>query len=71
MPPIDLLDIENIKQPEKIFRDIKFENVYFSYKGNNKEVLKNFNLHIKQHEKIGVVGLSGAGKTTMIKCLLR
>jgi ATP-binding cassette subfamily B protein len=69
--PVDLIDIENIKQPEKIFRDIKFENVYFSYKGNNKEVLKNFNLHIKQHEKIGVVGLSGAGKTTMIKCLLR
>ncbi len=69
--PIDLLDIENIKQPEKIFGDIKFENVYFSYKGNNKEVLKNFNLHIKQHERIGVVGLSGAGKTTMIKCLLR
>ena len=53
---------------------IQFDNVYFSYKcDNDKEqpVLKGLNLSIAPGEKIGIVGASGAGKTTIIKCLLR
>jgi ATP-binding cassette subfamily B protein len=49
---------------------IVFENVWFAYQGEN-WVLKDFNLEIHPGEKIGVVGHTGAGKTTIISLLLR
>ena len=49
--------------------EIDFENVTFAY--GERGVLKNFNLHIKPGEKIGLVGLSGAGKTTICSLILR
>lgn len=48
---------------------IEFDNVDFAY-GKNK-VLKKFNLKIKPSERVGLVGLSGAGKTTLCNLLLR
>jgi ABC-type multidrug transport system fused ATPase/permease subunit len=36
-----------------------------------KKVFHNLNLHIKPGERLGIVGTSGAGKTTFVKCLLR
>ena len=48
---------------------IRFKNVSFSYQ--EEKVLKNFNLEIKKGEKVGIVGHSGAGKTTLINLLLR
>ena len=50
---------------------IKFENVSFSYPENEAFSLKNINLEIKKHDKIGIVGLNGSGKTTFIKLLTR
>ncbi len=43
---------------------IKIKNVFKSYKG--KEVLSDFNLHIKKNEVIGLLGNSGSGKTTVL-----
>ena len=53
--------------------EIEFKNVSFKYcdDTSNINILDKFNLHIKPGEKIGIVGLSGAGKTTIIKCLLK
>ncbi|MCI7767942.1 MAG: ABC transporter ATP-binding protein/permease [Oscillospiraceae bacterium] len=48
-----------------------FENVSFKYKGQNKYALKNVNITIGAGEKLAVVGLNGAGKSTFIKLLLR
>ena len=48
---------------------IDFQNVSFGYGDRN--VLKQFDLHINPGEKIGLVGLSGAGKTTLCSLLLR
>lgn len=48
--------------------DIRFENVNFSY-GKDRGALTNINLEIKENEKIGIIGYSGAGKTTLIKLL--
>jgi ATP-binding cassette subfamily B protein len=49
---------------------IKFENVSFSY-NINKPILDNLSLNINPGEKIGLVGVSGAGKSSMISLLLK
>jgi ATP-binding cassette, subfamily B, multidrug efflux pump len=49
---------------------IEFKNVDFGY-GREVGVLANFNLTIKPGEKIGLVGRSGAGKSTVVNLLLR
>jgi ABC-type multidrug transport system fused ATPase/permease subunit len=51
--------------------EIEFVNVSYRYLKAEKYALKNLNLKIKAGEKLAVVGLNGAGKTTMIKLLLR
>ncbi|HEV7344765.1 MAG TPA: ABC transporter ATP-binding protein [Devosia sp.] len=50
--------------------DIKFENVSFHY-GKTSGVIDDLNLHIRPGEKIGLVGRSGAGKSTIVNLLLR
>lgn len=49
----------------------EFENVSFKYRGQEKYALKNVNLTLHAGEKLAVVGLNGAGKSTFIKLLLR
>ena len=49
---------------------IVFKNIYFSYQ-NNPSFFNNFNLHIHHGEKVGIVGRSGAGKSSLINLLLR
>lgn len=50
---------------------IEFKNVSFKYPHTKKYVLKNFSLAIKPGEKVALVGINGAGKTTIIKLLCR
>ena len=52
-------------------KEIKIENLSFTYPGNDKPTLKNINLTIKPYEKIALVGYNGAGKTTLTNLLLR
>ena len=68
--PINVADKPDAKNM-KLHRapEIEFENVTFGY--GERGVLKNFDLHIKPGEKIGLVGLSGAGKTTICQLILR
>ena len=49
---------------------IRFENVGFHY-GKKSGVIEGFDLHIHPGEKIGLVGRSGAGKSTIVNLLLR
>lgn len=49
---------------------ISFENVRFHY-GKQRSVIENFSLEIRAGERVGLVGRSGAGKTTLINLLLR
>ena len=49
----------------------EFKNVSFKYRGQEKYALKNVSLTLHAGEKLAVVGLNGAGKSTFIKLLLR
>lgn len=50
--------------------EVKFDAVDFNY-GGKRRILKSLNLHIKPGEKVGLVGRSGAGKSTIVNLLLR
>jgi len=67
------LELPVLKDGEKPFpscKDIAFQNVRFSY-DESKEVLKGVNVHIKDKEKIALVGYSGSGKSTIIQLISR
>lgn len=51
--------------------NIEFERVNFSYRGQDKYVLKNISLHIQEKALTALVGASGCGKTTITKLILR
>lgn len=49
---------------------IEFKNITFKYP-DNKQIFSDLNLHIRAGEKIGIVGYTGTGKTTLINLLLK
>lgn len=51
--------------------NIEFKNVSFKYPRSKEFTLKNVSIKINEGEKLSVVGLNGAGKTTFIKLLAR
>lgn len=55
--------------PEKEFESLVFDNVSFSYK--DEETIKNLSFELKKGEIAALVGHNGAGKTTIVKLLLR
>ncbi len=50
---------------------IRFENVSFSYPGNDEPALQKISFHLRPGEKLAIVGKNGSGKTTLIKLLTR
>ncbi len=69
--PVSVVDVEAPKSlPGKIEGGIEFKNIQFHY-GKKSGVIDNLSLDLKPGEKIGLVGRSGAGKTTLISLLLR
>lgn len=52
--------------------DILFENVSFGYsEGEDKYVLKNINLHIKQGQTVGIIGGTGSSKSSLVQMIPR
>ena len=61
---------ENSIQTADLKGNIEFRNVHFGY-DKNKIIINNFNANIKDGQKIAIVGPTGAGKTTIVKLLMR
>lgn len=59
------------KLPPKEIKSIEFRNVYFKYPRTDNYIIEDFNLIIKENERLSLVGLNGAGKTTLMKLLCR
>jgi ATP-binding cassette subfamily B protein len=57
---------ESVRRPA----EIAFENVWFAYNGDD-WVLKDVSFRVEPGERIGIVGATGAGKTTIINLLMR
>jgi len=76
---LDLLDARELLpdgtrdlDAEKVAGDISLENVCFEYQGGEDQtVIRDLSLDIPAGETVGIVGSTGAGKSTLVKLLLR
>ncbi len=74
----DLLDVEftvrdgeNVSDVSEIKGNIEFRGLTFRYPDGEFDVLENVSLDIKEGENVGIIGKTGAGKTTLVDLLLR
>ncbi len=68
--PHNVPDVSNAPDLRVVRGEVRFEAVDFSY-GGQRKILDQFSLHIRPGEKVGLVGRSGAGKSTIVNLLLR
>ena len=68
--PRDIADAENAVKLEDLKGDVEFDNVSFHYLAN-RPILRNMTFKIKQGDYIGLVGHTGAGKSTIANLITR
>lgn len=66
----EIQEIDNPKSIENLNGNIKFDHVKFGYDKDN-IIINDFSAEVKDGQKIAIVGPTGAGKTTMVKLLMR
>jgi ATP-binding cassette, subfamily B, bacterial len=69
--PHEILDSAGAATLEVTHGEVEFRSVQFSYNDGKKLVLQDFNLKTGAGEKVGIVGPSGGGKSTILKVLTR
>ena len=67
----EIKDIKNAKDLDIQQASVSFQNIIFNYPNQKKPVIHNFSLDIKPGEKVGLVGRTGSGKSTLVNLLLR
>lgn len=74
-PVLEFMDMqETCKEGDKELQEVEtitFEHVTFHYPHTKTNVLEDVSFTIHKHEKISIVGLNGAGKTTIVKLLCK
>lgn len=63
-------DVENPVSTDGLVGNVQFDHVHFGYT-DDKIIINDFNANVKDGQKIAIVGPTGAGKTTMVKLLMR
>lgn len=61
-------DVQDVKE---LHGNIEFRNLTFRYPGGDYDVLKNASFTIHAGENVGIIGKTGAGKTTIVDLILR
>lgn len=69
--PIDVFDDENAQPVSSIRGDIEFRGLSFTHPGSSLEALSDVSFAIKAGESVGIVGRTGAGKTTIADIITR
>ena len=64
-------DFEENLEKASDFQSLEFKNVTFAYPGSERKIIDNLSFRINKGEKISIVGVNNAGKTTIVKILLR
>ena len=67
----DVIDREGVAELRDVRGDIEFRHLTFRYPGGEYDVLKDVSFQIRAGESVGVVGRTGAGKTTLVDLILR
>jgi ATP-binding cassette subfamily B protein len=71
MKQVPIVHDEVDSKPIIHFDEIEFKNVTFKYPFDKQPVIKNISFSIKNGQTLGIVGPTGAGKSTLIRQLLR
>lgn len=66
----EVKDPVNSVDPSEIRGEVEFEDVHFGY-NPDKIIINNFSVDVKPGQKVAIVGPTGAGKTTIVKLLMR
>ena len=67
----DVIDREDVTDLGQVRGDIEFRNLTFRYPGADYDALEDVSFTIKAGERVGLVGKTGAGKTTIVDLILR
>ena len=73
---LSIIEIKNNSQrklnikPQRFYKSIKFDSVSFAYNNINDSVISDFNLEIFKGERLGIIGKTGSGKTTITDLMM-
>ena len=67
----DVVDREDVEDIEEIKGEIEFKNLTFTYPGADYQALTDVSFKINAGESVGIIGRTGAGKTTLVDLILR
>lgn len=68
---VDVTDAPDVAETETLTGDIVCKDLSFRYPGTETDVLEHISFHIEAGENVGIIGKTGAGKTTLVDLLLR